>query len=347
MGLGFIEYRDPLVGIIALFSLILLAWMGNSVFAKYKTSTKTKRLEKFIENFSLNLSGEDEIAQIIKESPNAAKVLFVVGEGYMLAGELEKAVRFFTLILKNVPTRGKELHIRTLVALAKCYLRLGFIQRTKSSLIEALRLRPRNKEALFLLLTVYAKTAEYDDALGVSQALLEMSEECAPYARFFESFRAFKKGRSAAEAYISCGEPYFLREQAKELALIGNTSGLIALSCDNDAALLYDILWQTTPNKAQLEQIQKNERLSELFAAKGVVEKVGEFADFELEKAYALGKVRPNASVVVFEFRCSSCGYEDFDYFPICKKCAKLSSCVLLPKVIKKETRDFDMSSFS
>jgi len=348
MGLGFIQYRDPLVGIIALFGLILLVSLANTAFTKYKTSAKAKRLEKFIENFALNLSSEDEMTQIVKESPNAAKILFVVGEGYMLAGEFEKAVKFFTLILKNVSTRDKELNIKTLCALSKCYLKLGFIQRTKASLVEALRLRPRNKEALMQLLAVYAKTGEFEDALGVSQALCELGDEYLPYASFFNSFKAYKQGTtSAADAYAASAEPYFLREVAKALASAGKTDELIGLSEANDAALLYDILWQQLLNHTQKERVQKSEKLSELFAAKGVVEKHGEFESFELEKAYLFGKMRPGKAVLVFGYHCPSCGYEDFDYFPVCKKCAKLGLCKVEPKLVKNEMRDFDMSSFS
>ncbi len=339
-----IAYRDPLVGVIALFSIVLLSWSANSLFSSYKKKKKTQQLERFVENFSISSrDDEKEFEKLIVEYPNSAKMLFIVANGYFLSSEYEKSARFLSLILKHTAKSDKNTTAQIMLILARSFIKLGFLGRAKTVLIELLHLQPRDENALKELIGIDVRANDYSDSQGALEALEELNEKYSNYAKYFENMRQIKDG---GEADIDIAKnPYFVRERAKKLVANNKESELISLaSKDNNAKHLLDILWSTFPSTKALEEIKDSKLLLELFAAKGII-KVECFEQFEFElMSYVFDK---NIADMLFSYQCSHCGKEEFDYFAICKKCVSLCSCEITPKLVKHSNIGFNMDSFS
>ncbi len=340
--MGFIEYRDPLVGIISLFSIILLVWIINSALSHYKKTQKSKQLERFVENFARVSADEDEFERLITEFPNSAKMLYVTANGYFLSGDYEKAARFFTLILKHTVRTDKDTNSKIMLSLARSFVKLGFLGRAKTVLIELLRLQPRNEPALKELIAISALSNDYSDPLGALEALTQIDVKYNRCSKFFANMQSAKDGTLADNLAT---EPYFIRERAKILSANNKQDELLELAKESDSAkYLLDILWAAWPSVAQLQKVSDSKPLTELFAAKGLIS-CDNFDNFELELMSLV--YEKNIAEMLFEYRCSQCGKEELDYFPICKKCMSLSTCEITPKIVKKSTRPLYMESFS
>ncbi len=61
-------------------------------------------------------------------------------------------------------------------SLAKVYLKVGFLERSVETLLNALKIRSRSKESLKLLKIVYLKLKKYDKVLEVLECLFELGE---------------------------------------------------------------------------------------------------------------------------------------------------------------------------
>jgi len=338
-----ISYRDPLVGIISLSSIIFIVWIINSLLSRYKKLQKSKQLEKFVENFTKTSTDEVEFEKLVTEFPSSAKMLSIVGKGYYLSGEYEKAARFFALILKYTLKTDKQTNAKIMLHLAKSFIKLGFLGRAKTTLIEILRLQPKNEDALKELIGLYIRVNDYEDTLGALQALEELDEKYTKYNLFFAGVKAIKIGLKI-DTQIE-NEPYFIREKAKLLIANNNQKALFELSIQNqNARYLLDILWRSYPNDDELEIIKKSSLLMELFAAKNMI-KADSFKLFELEMmSYIYDK---NIADILFGYRCTHCGKEELDFFAICKKCLSLSTCEITLGLTRKSTDEFNMDSFS
>jgi hypothetical protein len=339
-----ISYRDPLVGIISLFSIVLLVWLLNYAINRYKSIQKSKQLERFVENFITSQnSSEIEFEKLVSEYPSSAKMLFVLANGYFLSGEYEKSARFLTLILKHTAKNDKDTTVNVMLTLSRSYIRLGFLGRAKAVLIELLHLQPRNEAALKELVSISARTNEYSDSLGATEALSEINNKYSKYADFFHAMMALKNGK-LQEPVLDLN-PYFTRERAKLLLVNNELRVLFDLaSQNNNAKYLTDILWQTYPSDEHMEQIRLSSELSQIFGAKGLLE-CEKYDSFELE---VMSQIHDkNIADLVFKYRCNCCSKEELDYFAICKKCLTLSSCEIEPVLAKKSPNVFSLESFS
>lgn len=339
--MGFIEYRDPLVGIISLFSIILFAWGVFATLNNYKKNQKSKQLEKFVENFAQNSPDQDDFEKLIIEFPASAKMLYIVANGFFSSGEYEKSARFFTLILKHTVKTDKETNAKIMLALARSFIKLGFMGRAKTVLIELLRLQPRNEAALKELVGIAAMSNDFDDSLGALEALSQLNQKYEKCSRFFKNMEMARKGKLD---YITTAEPYFIREQAKVFSANNQLIELFQLAIDNGTKPIVDILWYTWPNQEHLDFVKKSDELLELYAAKGLIS-CNKFNTFEFELMSTI--VDKNIGEILFEYRCNNCGKEELDYFPICKKCMTLSACNITPKLVKKSDRELYLESFS
>lgn len=339
-----ISYRDPLVGIIALFSLVLLVWFVASAINRYKNIQKSRQLDRFIENFTTSSwSDETEFEKLLRDYPNSAKMLFVVANGYYLAGEYEKSARFLTLILKHTAKNDKNTTANIMLTLSRSFIRLGFLARARIVLIELLHLQPRNENALKELVGIFARINDYSDSIGALEALCEIDDKYSRCASFFENMKALKSGELAEEKAKS--EPYFLRERAKVLLANNALDKLYEMACENNNAKhLIDILYSSYPDEKFLKWAESSQLLREIFAAKGLLSSE-KFERFELELMSQV--VSKNIAEMVFKYRCRCCAKEELDYFAICKKCMALSTCEIEPTLVKKSEMEFSLESFT
>ncbi len=71
--------------------------------------------------------------------------------------------------------------------MAKVYFKAGFLERAKEVLLQALKLRPRNIQALKLLKIVYLKLRKYKENLELLGCLFELGENVKEEKEFLKA----------------------------------------------------------------------------------------------------------------------------------------------------------------
>ena len=169
MDFFFVEYRDPLVGLIFLTILIFIVALTNYIWRLYASKDEEQKLEKFIKKFEINSSHKN----LLRDSSLSLANLSFLADIFTKSGEFEKATQIYLIALEKNKDKNKQEFI--FLSLAKVYFKAGFLEKSKEVLQEALKLRPRNIEALKLLKIVLLKLRSYDEILNLLECLFELN----------------------------------------------------------------------------------------------------------------------------------------------------------------------------
>ncbi len=95
---------------------------------------------------------------------------------FLLKAGFEKATQIYLIALEKCKDKQEREFI--FLSLAKVYFKAGFLERAKEVLLQALKLRPRNIQALKLLKIVYLKLRSYKENLELLECLLSLMKMC-------------------------------------------------------------------------------------------------------------------------------------------------------------------------
>ncbi len=335
----FLDYRDPLFGIMA-FLLIISAIAALSIFfGKLKGDTESRRIKRFLQKFP---SGSDEggYVKILEAHPDSMELLTKVAKAHFDGGDYEKALKIYLALLEWLSVFEKAKRAQILSCMGDIYTKSGFLQRSVDAYEQSLGLVARNQAVLEKLSRLYEKRGDYQKALEAVDALIEMGVDKQKERRFLEgivslkSAAAFDEKLSILESL--CGfSHYFAREYLKELLLIDQKRAAAFLSDKSDARFL-DILWSFELDE-EIFKASANPIVKSVLAVKtkrhgGSVES----GIFELDVLVAAKSARPDMAIGLgFEFVCQKCGNLDIDYFFSCKCCGAIDECRVVPEITK------------
>jgi len=157
LGNFFIEYRDPMFGILVLFAIIFVISFVNYWWGAYKSKEEKNDIAQFIKRFEI-VSDEDAFKNLLKDHSIPIESLVLLAHTYSKSGDFEKAIGLYLLALERTKKREEKKYI--LSELGKTYFRAGFLRRSEDVFIESLRL--------------YEKLKEYDRAIEVLDSLEEL-----------------------------------------------------------------------------------------------------------------------------------------------------------------------------
>lgn len=183
MDFFFVEYRDPLVGLIFLTILILVVAVANHVWKFFSGKDEEQRLESFIKKFELDHAHKE----LLRTQSLSLDNLVFLAEIFTKSGEFEKATQIYLIALEK--TRDKDSRERIFLSLAKVYFKAGFLERSREVLLSALKIRPRNKEALKLLKIVYLRLKLYKENLELLECLFELGEDVSKEDEFIKALK--------------------------------------------------------------------------------------------------------------------------------------------------------------
>ncbi|MCR2038951.1 tetratricopeptide repeat protein [Campylobacter helveticus] len=181
MDFFFVEYRDPIVGLIFLTLLILVVALANYAWRIFANKDEEQKLEKFIKKFEL----ENSHKNLLRSETLSFSNLSFLAEIFTKSGEFEKATQIYLIALEK--TKDKDEQEAVFLALAKVYFKAGFLQKCTEVLLNALKIRPRNKEALKLLKIAYFKLKMYKENLELLECLFELGEDIKEEAEFIKA----------------------------------------------------------------------------------------------------------------------------------------------------------------
>lgn len=218
MDFFFVEYRDPMFGLLVLVALVLVVAVLHYAWRTLSSKSQKKGLEGFIKKFDI----ADEHKDLLRASSLSLENLHFLAGIFTKSGEFEKAIQIYLIALEKIKNKGEQEAI--FYDLAEVYFRAGFLQRSVEVLLNALNLRPRNEKALKLLKIVYLRLKRYDEVLQSLDALFELGCEVSK-EREFINVVALKNG---AQSGI-LGE--------KNLSVDDKRSQNLALKSENSANL--------------------------------------------------------------------------------------------------------------
>lgn len=254
MDFFFVEYRDPMFGLLVLVALVLVVAVLHYAWRTLSSKSQKKGLEGFIKKFDI----ADEHKDLLRASSLSLENLHFLAGIFTKSGEFEKAIQIYLIALEKIKDKGEQEAI--FYDLAEVYFRAGFLQRSVEVLLNALNLRPRNEKALKLLKIVYLRLKRYDEVLQSLDALFELGCEVSKEREFINVI-ALKNGTQSGvlgEKNLSVDD-----KRNQNLALNAPNS---ALKSENSANLnLSDLNSKNANSKAKnLKNLNSNLETSNL-----------------------------------------------------------------------------------
>ena len=340
MNTFFIEFRDPLFGVIVFFVLIFMIAFFSYWLNKFKKKEDYRHLDKFVKQFN-TLPTQDELKVLITSGDLSEKSWLLLAQSYSKNGHYDKSVEIYTELLK---VGDKKNYRDTLFLLGKTYFKAGFLERAKQVFLEILKNNPRTPQALNYLVLVYEQLRDYNSALEVLEPLEVLHKNTATQKTYLESLLILN------DAKLSTGE-----KEIKLLNIYKKTAELTYLIFEylfrmnpelawknfdtSKSELLVDVLWNLDKKNVDFKIVEKNGYLKELYSAKGYLEERVKSSVFEFDVLINLNK-NVNATLN-FEYICDNCKQVFPFAFNRCSNCHSIDSSRAELSLIKDYNKDF------
>jgi tetratricopeptide (TPR) repeat protein len=342
----FIEYRDPLFGIIVFFALIFVIAFFSYWWGRFKTKEDHRYLDRFLRQFR-TLPSEDELKQLISSKTISEKSWLLMAQAYFQNGDYEKSIEIYLALIEQQsdPQRQREL----LFLLGQTYFKAGFLERSQGIFLQILKRFPRTPQALRYLLLIYEQLREYDKALEVLEPLDELGRDSALDRTYLECVALLQNSsvthEEKAERLLEIYRQHrtftylifeYLFRHHPQLAW----KNLDQSQCER----ISDLLWSLPPDQHDLDIISHNSYLRELFSAKGSVSLAQSSSIFELDVLIKLQQCGHGGATLQFEYLCRECKQVFPFAFHRCPHCHAIDSVVteaLLTKDLFEENHSF------
>lgn len=340
----FIQFRDPLFGIILFFVIIFIVALFSYWWGRFKAREDYRHLDKFLRKFRSPPSSL-ELKKLISSSAVSVDSWLLLANSYSKNGEYDKSIEIYHELLskKENLTNKKEL----MFLLGQTYFKAGFLERSKSIFLEILKSSPRTPQALKYLLLVYEYLKEYDMALEVLEPLEILGYDT-------------KKDRAYLDCLITLGD-FSLSAQQKANKLIdiykqGQEVAYLTfeylfkyfpkLAWENldfsQIDRLCDLFWNLDKHMVDFDIISTDKYLRELFSAKGYVSLEQNSSVFEYDVLIHLHKSSYDKAKISFEYMCGHCKHIFPFSFNRCSNCHAIDTVTPQPVLIKEQYETFD-----
>lgn len=319
----YIEYRDPLFGVILFFLLLFVISFLSYWGGRYKASKAHRSLESFLGKFDEGNESTPIALQIHNNTLNNESWL-LLASAFEIQGNFEKSIEIYLAVLSKYsePLFQKEV----LLLLGKAYFKAGFLERARVSFVQVLGDHPRTPAALHYLILVYEQLQQFERALEVSESLLELQPQSHPIQTYLKCRIILVDPKLSVDE--RCQKLCTIYRETFSLGylifdyLFTHRTALAWEIFDHSLAhRLSDILWRLNAEKLDLAIISHNAYLCELFTARGVLELAQNSSVFELDTLIALRKCGSSKATLQFEYACGECKQISFIPFHRCPHC--------------------------
>ncbi|WP_024954054.1 tetratricopeptide repeat protein [Sulfurospirillum arcachonense] len=345
MGSFFIEYRDPMFGLIILFATIFVISFVNYWWGAYKSKEEKDGIEDFIKRFEI-VSDEGEFKSLLKDKTIPLESLALLAHGYSKSGDFEKAIGLYLLALERTKHREQKKYILT--ELGRTYFSAGFLRRSCEVFLDSLKLHPRNEESLKYLSVSYEKLKEYNRAIEVLDSLEELGAQVTKQRDYLKSLSIiydYKLSNSEKIKKLTSmlETAPFLQRKIFEFWQVTQTEVDLKLFETFDHKKLLDLLWLADQKWFDISTC-KAPLLQEISSARGLIEPIKEDNQyFELEVLSNLNSVGYSKASLNFEYICEECKNSFPVHFNRCPSCQAIESANIEP-IITKEIYEENIS---
>ncbi|MEE8589152.1 MAG: hypothetical protein V3S80_07400 [Sulfurimonadaceae bacterium] len=326
----FIEFRDPLFGIIIFFSLIFVIALISYWWRRFKSKEDSHYLNSFLNVFN-SMPTEQELKTLMSSEAISDKSALIMAQTYYQNGDYEKCIEIYLIMLEmqKDPNEKKE----TLYLLGKTYFKAGFLERSQEIFLQILKQFPRTPKALRYLLIIYEKMHQFDKALEVLEPLDELgidNKKDRIYLQAVSIIRSAQYGvDEKAQLLLALYQEHHLLSYLIFEYLFRFTPDLAWKNLDlGESERILDILWNAREAEANLDIISSNSYLRELFSAKGTELLTQESSIFEFDVLIKLNMADQSGATLQFDYLCSECKQIYPFSFHRCPNCHSIDSVV-------------------
>ncbi|WP_331774673.1 tetratricopeptide repeat protein [Sulfurospirillum sp. 1612] len=333
----FIEYRDPMFGIIILFAIIFIISFVNYWWGVFKSKEEKESIEKFVKKFEI-ISDEKEYKKLLQDAAIPVESLALLADAYSKGGDYEKSINIYLVALKRVKDRSKKQYI--LSALGKIYFKAGFLSRSAEVFLESLRIHPRNEESLKYLTVVYEKLKEYKKAIEVLDALEELGAKVSKQRHYINALQVcndikLNKKQKAAKLKLLYHEDKFLQRKYFEFLQQHKLEIHEDEMRDFEYLDIIDLLWAADKDWLDLSKYEDT-FLRHIAMAKGYIAfEPSQNSSFELEVLGILEKEQYHKANLSFHYMCSECKNVFPIYFYRCPNCQSIATAKVQSSIVK------------
>jgi pentatricopeptide repeat protein len=336
----FLEFDDPLFGIIIFFVLIFVITFFSYWFARFKKKEDYKHLDKFLKQFH-SLPSQNELKVLITKGELSEKSWLLLANAYTKNGNYEKGIEIYRELLKV----GDKANYRdTLFLLGKTYFKAGFLERARQIFLEILNGNPRTPQALNYLLLVYEQMKDYKQAIEVLEPLGELKKDITIESAYLNALLVLNNPEMSTEAKVY--ELLKIHNSSKQLTYlifeyIFRVNPKVAWENfdTSKAELLIDVLWNCDKKDLNFDIIMQNGYLRELYTAKGYIKEAVRSSVFELD---VLMNLDSNVNATLgFEYICNNCKVVFPFAFHRCSSCHAIDTSRAELSLVKDYHKDF------
>jgi len=325
----FIEYRDPLFGIIVFFILIFIITLLSYWLQQFKRQKDDESLQQFLEKF--DSSSENAIVQeAIETTLLSDNAWFLVAEAYSIKGEYEKSIEIYKNLLKaqTSPTLRRD----TMFLLAKLYFKAGFLARSKELFLEILKHYPRSPEVLKYMILTYEKLHKYQDAFDVIESLEVQNVAVTLEKAYLQSLLIIHDTKlndaTKAKKLLKIYTTHYVLHHMIFSYLFKYDAALAWKHLDlSKCASISDVLFNLPKQKCNFDIIAKHSFLRELYTIKKYINSAESSTIFEFNVLLNLDE-KANATLG-FEYLCDNCKEVSPFSFYRCPHCHSLDSMTI------------------
>lgn len=326
----FIEFRDPLFGIIIFFSLIFVIALISYWWARFKRKEDSHYLNKFMDVFN-SMPTEQELKTLVTSDVISDKSALIMAQTYYQNGNYEKCIEIYLIMLEVQKDANEKKE--TLYLLGKTYFKAGFLERSQEIFLQILKQFPRTPKALRYLLIIYEKMHQFDKALEVLEPLDELGLDNTKdrvYLQCVSVIRSAEYGvDEKAQLLLELYQEHHLLSYLIFEYLFRFTPALAWKNLDlGEAERIVDILWNAREAEANLDIISSNSYLRELYSAKGTELLAQESNIFEFDVLIKLNMADQSGATLQFDYLCGECKQIYPFSFHRCPNCHSIDSVV-------------------
>ncbi|WP_086270381.1 tetratricopeptide repeat protein [Campylobacter devanensis] len=327
MDFFFIEYRDPIFGLIVLFSVLLLVAIFSYFWGVFSLKDQKNSIDKFVNKFQSQSNLDQKYQDMLIRLDIDSGSLNALAGIFARSGEFNKAIAIYLIALQKAITKSQKELI--FLNLGKAYLKAGFMQRSIEVFLEAIKISPKNIDALSHLGLGFEKLRLHDKSLEVLDALQEQGVDVAQEIAYTKALK-LKNSQMEFEQKVAKMAKFannfkLVNRMILELFII-NGKDVNLINIKPDLAHCLDILYLN-------DGVLDGDEYKELYSAKGLNN--AQITDFNLNLLKVARDNNLNATLS-FSYICKECKGSYPLFFYRCNHCARLGSCAIIPNVIKE-----------
>lgn len=310
-----------------LFSVLLLVAIFSYFWGVFSLKDQKNSIDKFVNKFQSQSNLDQKYQDMLIRLDIDSGSLNALAGIFARSGEFNKAIAIYLIALQKAITKSQKELI--FLNLGKAYLKAGFMQRSIEVFLEAIKISPKNIDALSHLGLGFEKLRLHDKSLEVLDALQEQGVDVAQEIAYTKALK-LKNSQMEFEQKVAkmakfANDFKLVSRMILELFII-NGKDVNLINIKPDLAHCLDILYLN-------DGVLDGDEYKELYSAKGLNN--AQISDFNLNLLKVARDNNLNATLS-FNYICKECKGSYPLFFYRCNHCARLGSCAIIPNVIKE-----------